>query len=89
MGRVHSHIHLSEKEAKKLEEFIHRMASRLKERGYFKARRRAQAIWLSHQGYTVPQIYRRLNISESTVRRSFATYRREGIKGLQSPFQSY
>jgi len=51
-----------------------------------RVRRRARAVWMSHQGETVAQISRRLNISQRSIRKWFKIYKKQDLAGLKGKY---
>lgn len=82
MPRQHSYIHLNRRELAELNSFMEAMLRQRPRK--FKARRRAQAIWWSHQGWTVQKISRHYGLAESTVWLWLSRYRQQGVAGLLS-----
>lgn len=48
-----------------------------------RARRRAQAVWHSHQGRSVDWIAQHYKVHKSTVWEWFKTYKEKGVNGLK------
>lgn len=80
MPRSHTHLTLTPEQLKELESFMEEMM-RLRPR-QLKARRRAQAIWYSHQGWSVQEISQALKAPPRTIWRWLAAYQRAGVNGL-------
>jgi AraC-like DNA-binding protein len=82
MAHPYSFLKLDVHQAKELQTFLVTM---LQERR-LKARIRGQAIWYSHQGWTVDKIAQHFGISKRSVWEWFKTYQQAGPEGLKGKY---
>lgn len=78
MSRNHFVIKLLTAQLVELEKFI----SDSFHKKNLRARRRGQAVWHSHNGWTVTRISQKLGVSERIVWQWLKDYQTQGIKGL-------
>jgi len=82
MVRPHFFISLEANEAKELSSFLAGGFSRYG----LRARRRAQAVWFSYKMMTVPEIARRLRVSERHLWNWLKNYQAKGLDGLKGKY---
>jgi len=81
MSRRNAFIGLSEAESSALGDFMRSCARH----GKLRARKRAQAVYLSAQGRNVPRIAQELECSPDAVYDWLKRYREKGLDGLAEP----
>ena len=72
-------IRLTPAQVKELNAFLKASTHKIR----LRTRRRAQAVWFSHQGMTVSQIARQQRVSERSVWKWLKSYQQEGLAGLK------
>jgi len=82
MPRRHQFLYLDQSELAKLQHFMRRMAVKHD----WRARRRGNAILLSHQKRPIPEIARTLGKTEHSIYNWIRLYRAKGIEGI-APFK--
>lgn len=82
MVRLHFFIRLNPSEEHALNLFL---KGGYKPHG-LRARRRAQAVWFSHEKMTVQQIAQRLKVSERHVWNWLKVYQEKGLAGLKGKY---
>lgn len=81
MSYPHTYIKLTAKERPEVINWLNKLARAHR----IQARKRVQAIYFSDRGKTIGKIAKDLEVSERSVRRWFARYRKKGIRGLVGP----